>query len=66
MHIAQDTCEGYIIKEIRGDSGFGFDPIFYYPELGKTFGEISSEEKDRVSHRGKALRKLFSAIPLEG
>ncbi|HRR91854.1 MAG TPA: RdgB/HAM1 family non-canonical purine NTP pyrophosphatase, partial [bacterium] len=66
MHIAQDICEGYIIKEIRGDSGFGFDPIFYYPELGKTFGEISSEEKDRVSHRGKALRKLFSAIPLEG
>lgn len=35
MHIAQDICEGYIIKEIRGDSGFGFDPIFYYPELGK-------------------------------
>jgi len=63
MHIAQDICEGYIIKEIRGDSGFGFDPIFYYPELGKTFGEISSEEKDRVSHRGKALRKLFSVLP---
>lgn len=53
MHIAQDICEGYIIKEIRGDSGFGFDPIFYYPELGKTFGEISSEEKDKVSHRGR-------------
>lgn len=62
LYIAQETCEGYIVKEIRGDKGFGFDPIFYYPELGKTFAEISSEEKDRVSHRGKALRKLFSAI----
>lgn len=66
IHIAQETCEGYLIKELRGSSGFGYDPIFYYPELGRTFGEISSEEKDKVSHRGKALRKLFSAIPLEG
>lgn len=66
LYIAQDACEGYVIKEIRGDKGFGFDPIFYYPELEKTFAEISSEEKDKVSHRGKALRKLFSAIPLEG
>lgn len=65
MYVTQEACEGYIIKEIRGDSGFGYDPIFYYPEFGKTFGEILSEEKDRVSHRGKALRKLFSAIPLE-
>lgn len=64
IHITQETCEGYIIKEIRGDSGFGYDPIFYYPEFGKTFGEVSSEEKDKVSHRGKALRKLFSAILL--
>lgn len=65
MYVTQETCEGYVIKEIRGSSGFGYDPIFYYPELNRTFGEISSEEKDRVSHRGKALRKLFSAIPLE-
>ncbi|MBC7321257.1 RdgB/HAM1 family non-canonical purine NTP pyrophosphatase [bacterium] len=64
IHVTQETCEGYIIKEIRGDSGFGYDPIFYYPEFGRTFGEILSEEKDRVSHRGKALRKLFSAILL--
>ena len=65
IYVTQETCEGYVIKEIRGSSGFGYDPIFYYPELNKTFGEISSEEKDEVSHRGKALRKLFSAIPLE-
>lgn len=64
IHVTQETCEGYIIKEIRGNSGFGYDPIFYYPEFEKTFGEVSSDEKDRVSHRGKALRKLFSAILL--
>lgn len=62
IHVTQETCEGYIIKEIRGNSGFGYDPIFYYPEFEKTFGEVSSDEKDRVSHRGKALRKLFLAI----
>jgi XTP/dITP diphosphohydrolase len=65
LHIAQESCEGYIIKEIRGDNGFGYDPIFYYPELQKTFGELSSEIKDDVSHRGKALRKLFDNLPLE-
>ncbi len=65
IHVAQETCEGYVIKELRGNSGFGYDPIFYYPELKRTFGELSPEEKDTVSHRGKALRKLFLAIPLE-
>ncbi|MCX7796471.1 MAG: RdgB/HAM1 family non-canonical purine NTP pyrophosphatase [bacterium] len=64
LHVTQEICEGYIIKEIRGDNGFGYDPIFYYPDLGRTFGEISAEEKDKVSHRGRALRKLFSAILL--
>ncbi|MGB9681773.1 MAG: RdgB/HAM1 family non-canonical purine NTP pyrophosphatase [bacterium] len=65
LHIAQESCEGYIIKEIRGDNGFGYDPIFYYPELEKTFGEINSEVKDKVSHRGRALRKLFDNLPWE-
>ena len=65
IHVAQETCEGYVIKELRGNSGFGYDPIFYYPELKRTFGELSPEEKNTVSHRGKALRKLFLAIPLE-
>ena len=65
IYVAQETCEGYVIKELRGNSGFGYDPIFYYPELGRTFGELSPEEKNAVSHRGKALRKLFLAIPLE-
>jgi len=66
FHIAQESCEGYIIKEIRGDNGFGYDPIFYYPELEKTFGELNSEIKDKVSHRGKALRKLFDSLLSEG
>jgi XTP/dITP diphosphohydrolase len=65
IYVAQETCEGYVIKELRGNSGFGYDPIFYYPELGRTFGELSPEEKNAISHRGKALRKLFLAIPLE-
>jgi len=64
LYIAQESCEGYIIKEIRGDNGFGYDPIFYYPKLEKTFGELASEIKDKVSHRGKALRKLFDNLPL--
>ena len=51
-------CEGEIAKEIRGEAGFGYDPIFFIPECGKTSAELSEEEKNKVSHRGKALRKM--------
>jgi XTP/dITP diphosphohydrolase len=51
-------CEGEIIDQPRGDSGFGYDPIFYYPPLKKTFAQLSLIEKGQVSHRGKALREL--------
>ena len=51
-------CEGEIIFEEKGNNGFGYDPIFYYPPLGKTFAELSREEKNRVSHRGKAMSEL--------
>ena len=51
-------CEGEIAKEIRGEAGFGYDPIFFIPECGKTAAELSEEEKNKVSHRGKALRKM--------
>jgi len=54
----EGRVEGRITREPRGDRGFGYDPVFYYPPLKKTFAEMSSEEKNRVSHRGKALRKL--------
>jgi len=51
----EGTCEGLIAPEPRGGGGFGYDPIFYLPELGRTVAELAPEEKDRLSHRGKAL-----------
>ena len=54
----EDRCEGEITTAPKGASGFGYDPVFYYPEYGKTFAEISSAEKNRVSHRGKALGEV--------
>ena len=51
-------CEGVITEKPAGQNGFGYDPIFYYPPLKKTFSQLSREEKSRVSHRGKALREL--------
>ncbi|UCD77975.1 MAG: XTP/dITP diphosphatase [Desulfobacterales bacterium] len=51
-------CEGLIAEKPAGDNGFGYDPIFYYPPLKKTFAQLTREEKSRVSHRGKALREL--------
>lgn len=55
-------CGGRILEESRGIGGFGYDPLFFSDELGKTFGEASGEEKDRVSHRGQALAKLIAAL----
>jgi XTP/dITP diphosphohydrolase len=54
----QETVDGVIAEETRGANGFGYDPLFFYPPLGKTFGELPREVKDRVSHRGKAFAKL--------
>lgn len=56
----EETCEGKIGYEFIGDGGFGYDPIFYFGD--KTFAQISGEDKDKVSHRGKALRKLQAAL----
>lgn len=52
------TIEGRIGYEEKGENGFGFDPIFYVPEFGKTTAELSEEEKNQVSHRGKALKLM--------
>ena len=51
-------CSGIILHEPAGTNGFGYDPFFYYSPLGKTFAQLSVEEKSRVSHRGQAMRKL--------
>ena len=52
-------CEGEIARDRTGKNGFGYDPVFFYQPLGKTFAEMSQEEKNRVSHRGKAMAKLL-------
>lgn len=52
------TIEGRIDYELRGDNGFGYDPIFYLPEYGRTAAELSDEEKNRISHRCRALEQM--------
>jgi len=53
-------CEGVITEEPAGSNGFGYDPVFYYPPLKKTFAEMTPAEKNQVSHRGKAFAELKS------
>ena len=53
--VKSGTMEGLIAEEIKGDNGFGYDPIVYLPEYGRTSGELAPEEKNKISHRGKAL-----------
>lgn len=55
---AQADCEGKILFHPRGRGGFGYDPVFWIPQLGKTFAEADMEEKNQISHRGIALRKF--------
>ncbi|HPD60453.1 MAG TPA: XTP/dITP diphosphatase [Thermodesulfobacteriota bacterium] len=54
----EGACSGVIIESFRGKNGFGYDPIFLVPDLGKTFAELSQEEKNRISHRARAIEKL--------
>jgi XTP/dITP diphosphohydrolase len=60
--VSYGDCTGRILEEPRGTGGFGYDPLFYSDELGKTFGEASGQEKDAVSHRGRALRAFAHAL----
>jgi XTP/dITP diphosphohydrolase len=53
------TAEGIILEAPRGANGFGYDPLFYFPQIGKTFAELTAEEKARYSHRGAAFRKFL-------
>jgi XTP/dITP diphosphohydrolase len=54
--------DGEILQEPRGSGGFGYDPVFYFPALGKAFAELSAEEKSQQSHRGKAFRRLIEML----
>lgn len=54
----EGTCEGEITDQPAGENGFGYDPVFFCPEYGKTFARLSMEEKNRVSHRGRALAEM--------
>ncbi|MCJ7680883.1 MAG: RdgB/HAM1 family non-canonical purine NTP pyrophosphatase [Candidatus Aminicenantes bacterium] len=56
------VAKGQILRRRKGKSGFGYDPIFFYPPLNKTFAELGLEEKNAVSHRGQALRALLSYL----
>jgi XTP/dITP diphosphohydrolase len=64
--ICHGDCTGRILDEPRGTGGFGYDPYFFSDELGKTFGEATPEEKDAVSHRGRALRALAQTMGVRG
>ena len=63
---ARDTVEGRIIRNQRGTNGFGYDPLFWFDDLGKTTAELSPEEKHAISHRGKALRHLKDLMKRTG
>lgn len=56
------SCAGEILPAPRGAGGFGYDPLFYIPELGKTMAELTVEEKNRFSHRGKAIRMIWEKL----
>jgi XTP/dITP diphosphohydrolase len=56
------TCEGVVLREPRGSGGFGYDPLFYIEDEGRTFGEIPAERKHEISHRGRALRAIAQAL----
>jgi XTP/dITP diphosphohydrolase len=61
--VYEGSCEGRIHETLAGSRGFGYDPLFYYPPLGKTFAQMSPQEKNQVSHRGKAMAELKAEFP---
>jgi XTP/dITP diphosphohydrolase len=63
LAVITNRVDGTILTEPRGSGGFGYDPVFYFPPLGKAFAELSSEEKNLHSHRGKAFRRLLDVLP---
>ena len=61
--VLTDRVDGEILEAVQGDGGFGYDPVFYFPPLEKTFAEMTPTEKNQHSHRGKAFRRLLSSLP---
>ena len=62
VHVAEGEVDGLIAPEPRGTNGFGYDPLLFYPPLGRTFAELTQEEKAAVSHRGRAARLMHDWI----
>ena len=62
LELCSGKCGGFITFEPRGEQGFGYDPIFYLPELGKTMAELPLATKNQVSHRGQAASKVYQAL----
>jgi XTP/dITP diphosphohydrolase len=60
--IVTARVDGEILESPRGSGGFGYDPVFYFPALGKTFAEILPEQKNRISHRGKAFLRMLASL----
>jgi XTP/dITP diphosphohydrolase len=60
--VVTDRVDGEILESTRGTEGFGYDPVFYFPALKKTFAELSAGEKNQFSHRGKAFHRLLGAL----
>jgi non-canonical purine NTP pyrophosphatase (RdgB/HAM1 family) len=62
LAVVSDFVEGILTKEPRGNDGFGYDPVFFFEELGRTYSETTREEKNVFSHRGKAFRKIVKLL----
>ena len=63
-HVLRGECEGTILEEPQGREGFGYDPVFFVSELGLPMAELSMDEKNKISHRGKAVEKLVNYLKL--
>ena len=62
VELCSGECQGFITLEPRGEEGFGYDPVFYLPELGKTMAELPLEVKNKISHRGQAARQAIQLL----
>jgi XTP/dITP diphosphohydrolase len=62
LAVLSDSAEGLIAKEPKGSGGFGYDPVFFFPQLGRTYAELTDEEKNQYSHRGRAFRKALAFL----